>query len=185
MISAEITSDVEENLRELAGDLDNVSAKAALRAANYAGGKIAEEAYSRMNGKGTLARSFLPARFVERSDGIAAGALSTLVYAGIQDKGGTIHSKNRMLSIPLSKKAEKRWPRDFGEELFLVKTKAGKALLAERIGSGKRARLLFHYVLKKSVDISPKGYIEAALDASSEGIREILDDVISERTADA
>lgn len=185
MIDVEIDSNVEASLRELAQDLDEVSARGALKAANYAGGKIAEEAYARMGGKGTLARSFLPARFIDRADGVAAGALSSLVYAGIQDQGGTIHAKNKMLSIPLSNRAEKRWPRDWGDELFFVKTKAGKALLAERVGRGKSAKLLVHYVLKRSVDISPKGYIGAALDSASDGIHEILDEAIAERTANA
>jgi len=144
----------------LASELTEVTAKAMLQVAAFAGGVIQDNIRSSFKpGTGALARSFQSPTFVDAGKGrVAAGVFSDLEYAKIQDQGGTIFPKTvKHLAIPLSKKAGLRWPREWGKgELFMVRPKAsGKLLLA----SGSSGKLTFHYVLKKSVTIRGKEYI--------------------------
>jgi len=141
-------------------------AKSILLAANYAGKIIREEVINFHGGKGSksqLARSFLPAKFIGSPKALRAGALSTLVYADIQDRGGTIKSSrsNGMLAIPLQKGNEKRWPRDWPkDDLTLIKSKKGNLLLVTM--SGKKGTIKPQYLLRKSVSITGSGYLKSA-----------------------
>lgn len=87
------------------------------------------------------------------------GSVSTdSPYAMIHEHGGIITPKNvANLTIPLSPEAKRKTARQFGGRLFPVRVN-GKKFLAEKKGGG----LEFHYLLKDSVQIPAKHYIEAA-----------------------
>lgn len=105
---------------------------------------------------GALARSFRERVRVTRS-GIEMEAKSKLVYARIQDEGGRIFAKKRMLAIPMTSVAVRKWPRDWPRgQLFRPR---GKSYLAEATGNGK---IKVHYLLRASVRIRPKNYTEKA-----------------------
>lgn len=151
--------------------------KIVLKAANHAGGEIAKSVFARHGGgSGALARSFLPAAFTDAPAGtVAAGAFSDLVYAEIQDQGGTIKPKTgKNLAIPVGqKRSDVRWPRDYGKgQLHYMRSKSGKALLVENVGRGKDIRVRF--VLRPQVIVRGSGYLKAAADAAAPGIDRII-----------
>lgn len=158
----------------LAGKLDAMKAKAALRAAAFAGGKLSELVIRELSGgTGQLARSFLPPRLLsDKGETVSAGALSDLVYAGILDRGGTITPRSgQALAVPLTAQAKRMWPRDWpAGKLALIKSRAGKLLLAET----RRGRLTPHYVLKPSVTIRARNYTAKAAKESKDGCAQIL-----------
>lgn len=170
MLSVEINDGLTGILTTIVENFGPAHRKAALKAANYAGGAIAEEVYSRHGGSGNLARSFLPATFIDTDEGVGAAAVSDLVYAGIQNRGGTVTSSRPggMLAVPLTAWAKKRWPRDVGGELFLIKSKRGNLLLMNKLGP--------QYVLKRSVTLTGSGYIDAAAENSKARVAEIIDE---------
>lgn len=139
--------------------------KSALRLAQYGAGELTRESMSRLtkDPTGRLARSFL-ARVVE-GDEIVAEAYSNMKYAAIQNSGGTIRAKGKALAIPLKGPGGPRrgqGPREFGRELFPMRARSGSMLLAERIGKGKRAKVVPRYLLRQSVQIPGVGYLDAA-----------------------
>jgi len=174
MTAVKITGDIGVAFHTKAVALGAEAPQAVLRAANHAGGEIARQVFAKHGGgKGTLARSFLPAAFVDVPGSIAAGAFSDLVYAEVQDQGGTIRPKSgKNLAIPLTPQARNRWPRDWGDKLFFLKSKNGKGLLAERVGNGKKLKV--QYVLQPQVTITGSGYIRAAAAVAAPVIGEII-----------
>jgi len=160
-------------LGKMALTLQPALGRAVLKAANYAGGEIARTVIDEFpRGTGELARSFLPAKFVDASDELAAGALSDLVYADILDRGGTVKPKTaKALAIPISPQAKKRWPRDWPDGvLTLIVSKRGTPLLIE----AKASRTILHYVLKQSVTIAPRHYVDAAAKRAEPQVHKIL-----------
>lgn len=157
-----VKGDLHGVLSDWVTKLTPAKAKEVLRLANVAGGHIAELAYARLikHGTGTLAKSFLPARFVESSKGVAAGALSDLPYAQVQnDTQTTITGKNGKLAIPLTPEASKLWPRDWpSKDLTLIVGDGGKAVLATKQGDKLKAQ----YALVSSVVIKGTHYIDDA-----------------------
>jgi len=150
--------------------LNPALARECMRLANIAGGEIANYAMTYFpNGTGELARSFLPAKFVQSSEGIAAGALSDLDRARILNDGGTITPKTvSKLAIPLTKQAEKLWPRDWPRKDLTLIVGNGKAVLCSKQGD----RLKAQYALVSSVTIRGRHYIDhaaAATKLESEG----------------
>lgn len=174
MLSVEINDGLTGILTTIVERFGPAHRKAALKAANYAGGAIAEEVYSRHGGSGNLARSFLPATFIDTDEGVGAAAVSDLVYAGRLNRGDsetdpvTSTRPGGMLAMPLTDWAKKRWPRDVGGELFLIKSKRGNLLLMNRDGP--------QYLLRKSFHISGSGYIDAAAEKSKARVAEIIDE---------
>lgn len=163
------TSELDGVIRSLEGlpeaiRLDMV--KTALRLAQRGAGELTREVMSRLtkDPTGRLARSFL-ARVVE-GDTITAEAYSDTVYAAIQNRGGTIRPiKAKALAIPLKGSGGPRrgqGPREFGRPLFPIRARSGSMLLVERIGKGKRAKIVPRYLLKQSVRIPGVGYLDAA-----------------------
>jgi len=185
-VEVEVVNSPEAVLDSVADGINPAMARAALRAANYAGGAIAEVITERFSGgRGNLARSFLPAKFIERSGGqVSAGALSDLIYADIQDQGGDILPKTvSKLAIPLpgSSRARRMWPRDWPRgKLFAFTSRRGNRILGERRGRGPRARLVIHYVLKPMVRILGKNYIAEAKERSATKVNEIFTEAIQE-----
>jgi hypothetical protein len=158
--------------------------KAALRLAQYAAGELSRESMARLakDPTGRLARSFL-ARVVE-GDTITAEAYSSMPYAAIHDRGGEIKAKRtKYLAIPIRKGAGKpgrgQGPRDFNRPLFPVRARSGAMLLMERVGKGKRQKMVPRYLLKQSVRIPGVGYLDAAAKTLLEQVG-----ITAERVAD-
>lgn len=180
MVAVKITSNANAVIDAVIDGIDADMAKACLRAANHAGGIIAEEAISRMGGTSALARSFLPARMVSVDKKIGAGALSDLPYADIQNRGGTVYSSRPggNLAVPLTSKAKGMWPRDWGKGQLVAITSKAKNRLLVTVSSGKK--ITPQYVLKESVSIHGSGYLDAATERAEPVAREILDEAIQE-----
>lgn len=107
-----------------------------------------------------------------------AAVVSDLVYARIQDKGGTIRPRRRkFLAIPISQEAKKKaktahglreWPRD---RLRIIKTRKGTLIAAEI----KDKMVTVHYVLKKEVTLSGKQYLTEALKSAKGPMQDAYD----------
>ncbi len=173
--------DVAVVLEGLTQELDLAQAKLVLRAAQHVVGEIRATLYEtvRSGTTGQLARSF-EASFVERNGKtVSAAAGSDLIYARIQDEGGTILPRTvKRLAVPLNDNGRLpigKWPRHWAPgALTLIKSKRGNDLLAEIKGVGKRAKIIPRYALVKSVTLSPKGYLETAARRAEPGVEEIL-----------
>lgn len=170
------------NLSTKISALKAMGPKLVLKAANHAGGEIARSVYAKHGGgSGALARSFLPASFVSAPNGqVAAGAFSDLVYAEVQDQGGTIEPKSgKNLAIPIgAKRTDVRWPRDYPKDSLKFIMAKGKKLLVEKVGKGKD--FVVRFVLKPSVKITGSGYLAAAASAAEPGIEKILQENVDE-----
>ena len=102
---------------------------------------------------------------------------SSLVYSAIHEDGGIIRPKrSQFLTIPVD---PLKFPigttaRDFPNAFFIPenRTPSGKALIARRIGKGKRAQLEVLFVLQRSVKIKPKKYLARAAKRSEPLIAE-------------
>jgi len=194
MLSVHVDRPVGQMLDAAANSVTPELAKAVLRAANYGGGEIAKDTRTMFRkGTGALARSFMPAALIDSKVGIAAGALSDLVYADILNRGGTILAGKtaKMLAIPLTPQARTKWPRDWPkDQLQLIKSKRGNLILVEakqKWSKGGRSggsvstgeKLIAHYVLKKSVDVDPRHYIDWATEAARPTIAKMVGEDIA------
>lgn len=162
-------------LENIAESLDKNRIKTVMRAAQFAGKAIAKKGHERFKETtGSLPRSFLtPTPLSNTSNEASAGALSTLRHSRIQDIGGTIRPKTKQyLAVPLTPTAKKRWPRDWGDSLHLIRSKANNLLLVEVGSKGKKFTV--HYVLKREVKIPGTRYIQDAAADSKKEINEIL-----------
>lgn len=176
-IKVEVEGDLVEYLEELGVNVDKTIAKALLDAALYVEGELREEVMNTFSkgGTGALARSF-KAQLLEDEGSIKrSGAYSDLVYARIQDEGGRITPKTRKhLAIPLSQEAKVpgKWPRTWApRQLFRFTSKRGNKLLGERQGT----KIKTHYLLRESVRLDGKGYIERARRNAEAGIRRVFE----------
>ena len=104
-------------------------------------------------------------------------------YANILETGGTIRpKKTRYLAIPLKAALtragapRKSSPRDWAKT-FIKKSNAGNLIIFQSQSNGK---ILPLYVLKKSVRINAKRYMEISLRETSEKILSIMNKEISE-----
>lgn len=79
-------------------------------------------------------------------------------YARIQEKGGKVRAKNKMLTIPLPgvQGRAANFP-----DAFIIKSKKGNVLLVERKGK-KGLKPLF--VLKREIDIPARHWLETSID---------------------
>ena len=91
---------------------------------------------------------------------------TNLEYAAVHQYGdnNVVPKKAKMLSIPLSKDAARAGgARQFPRPLFVLTAKSGKLFLVETKAKGKgkksKAKLLFHYILVKSVAIPARPYL--------------------------
>ena len=149
--------------------------KGILKAAEFAAGELRRQVRDTFGQRtGGLGRSFR-ATLIDDGEGISAGAFSDAVQAKILDQGGTIHPKSvKFLAIPVSPKAKRTvglWPRHWpkGVLRFLKDPRGGRLVEVSKGG-----RLTLHYLLRKSVTIKARHYIEAAVPAVREAVREIL-----------
>jgi hypothetical protein len=178
MSSVKITSNVGEVFESIVGSLRTQVRNGMLKASEYAAGALRRQIKGEFKTRtGGLARSFKATIQQERKTGeISGGAFSDLGRAPVQNDGGVIKPKNRQyLAVPISQKAKRTvglWPRHWAKgKLFLIKSKAGNLLLAEK--SGRRG-LVLHYALKRSVTIKGRHYIEAAASAVDQVVRDIM-----------
>lgn len=86
-----------------------------------------------------------------------------LMIAGVNEFGADIRpKKGKFLTIPLSKKAKGKNPRDF-KDLFVIKADSGELFLVKEKGKGKD-ELEFYYWLARSVKIPERSFIRSGFD---------------------
>jgi hypothetical protein len=169
-----------------------------LKAAVFATGEIKQEVLNTFSGGRELSRSFKPS-LMTAEDGLGAGqigakATSTLEYAAIQERGGTIRPRSgRFLAVPVKgqKFPEGKWPRHFARgELKLIPRKTGFSLLVKEIGKDivlarrggnkltrrvvKRVELMF--TLRPSVTLTGRRYVERTEARITNELADILGD---------
>jgi len=179
VIKATVTDEATPMLQELIEKLPEVFESGIWDAALHVEGEIKEEILRTFPGgrTGELENSF-HAQFVKKAaNRLTAGAFSDLVYASIQNYGGTILPRTvKNLAIPISERAKKtvgKWPRHYPKgQLTLIKSKKGNLILAEITKSGRIKEAMF--VLKKKVEITGKHYLERAADQATEGVEKII-----------
>lgn len=87
---------------------------------------------------------------------------SNLKYARIQEVGGTIRAKDKLLSIPLSKEAQKSGgARTMAGLILIPKGKGRQHSLLVRPGT--KGGFELHWVLVPSVTLPPRPYLRPAL----------------------
>lgn len=111
----------------------------------------------------TLANS-IDVREIQREGNLVAakiGPSADVPYARIQEYGGTIAAKEKMLKVPISQAAkEGRAP----ERLVLVHADGGPFLMDP-------VTELFHYVLRASVTLPSHAYMRPAADTQQENMK--------------
>lgn len=179
-----LTKDIGVVTSEAAKGITEGLAKSMFKAAETAAIFVGNAAIDLMpGGAGTLARTWKTASAVwlKKGDGgvFSVGVFSSSEYAGIQNYGGTIKPKTaRMLAVPISKDGKMKWPREWPKDKLqiVVNKKTNKVLLAEPALT-KRHKTRYHYVLKRSVTLQGKHYLEIGL---WEGRHEIMDILVTE-----
>lgn len=186
-IGLKIEENVTEVLDAIEGEIPDGVEKGLLRAAEFVVGEIRKQVISTFNpSTGALARSY-KAQLLRSGNTVVAGALSDSVYAGIQDRGGTINAKGKKLAVPVG--AGRSLPVGTGPRdvpgLVLIPRPSGNALLAKVRSDGK---LDVYFVLKDSVTLKGEHYLEAAAKESADDVTEILSeelqDLIDEKDSD-
>jgi hypothetical protein len=99
--------------------------------------------------------------------GTGVGKAKNVVYAYIQDKGGTIRKKNKMLTIPLGN--TKGTIANF-EGGFFIKSKKGNVLYCMR--DGKKIKPLF--LLKDEVNIPATNWFSSVMERREKTLKEML-----------
>lgn len=131
-------------------------------------------------GKGQLAASIQKA---EKAQLVEVG--TNVVYAAIQEKGGTIRPKSaKALAVPVHPDARKaKGPRDF-DDLTMIQ-RSGHAPVLVRSAGKRKARTDIMYVLLKSVTLPARPFLEPALDDSKTDISTIFQREIGNAMAEA
>ena len=94
---------------------------------------------------------------------------SSLMYARIQEFGGTIVSKGKSLTVPVSREARRHlWnggnARNFPRQLFFWHTQSGRTkYLAERKGR----KIEVHFMLVSSVTLPPRPFLRPTADSAA------------------
>lgn len=122
-------------------------------------GQIAREQMSGRPGLkrqgGTLARA---SRVVTRGWGrsfVVQGQFGypSAPYVKVHQDGGPFTSRGKLFSIPLTREARGKWPRDWGKGLFFVKSRRGNLLLMDKTSRSPQ------YVLKRTINIPKRLHI--------------------------
>jgi len=155
-----------------------------IAAAQHLEGTIREVIMRTFQGRtGQLARSF-KTEFVQLPDGtVTARVASRLVYAGIQDEGGTIYPRRaKKLAVPIGAGAHLpvgTYARDV-PGLTLIKSKSGNSILAKvSRGRGGVRDIKAYFVLKDSVRLRGRQYLAKAEAEARPGIERILGDSLN------
>tara|TARA_Y100000593_G_scaffold86609_1_gene165651 strand:- start:2893 stop:3483 length:591 start_codon:yes stop_codon:yes gene_type:complete len=185
MIGFEVNNErkMHDLLYELGANADKAISIALLRCAQHAEGEIKRVAQKTFKpGTGNLMRSFKAQMLDKKGSTLSAGALSDLVYAGIQNEGGTIRSSrgpNKYLAIPMPNRDIPlgKWPRDYPRGALHV----GIAPIPYRLGlvlMDSTGQVMFN--LAKEVKLKPKKYIEEAQEKSSKEWPRIFNERLAE-----
>jgi hypothetical protein len=154
------------------------ASKAMLKAGQETAGNIRREIYAKHpGGKGNMARNVSVSANEGKAGEIAGVTVySDLVYAAIQNYGGTIRPKrSKYLTIPLTQQARNRTAREWGKELRFIESKKGNLLLATvKKRKGKDPQIVPQYLLRKSVEIDGSGYFNEGVEKSLSVIQEAL-----------
>lgn len=185
-IGIEIVSNVTEVMERIEGGMPKGMEKGMLRAAEFVVGEIRREIFDKFpDGRtGELARSY-KAQLLKSGKKVVAGALSDLVYAGIQDRGGTINAKGKMLAIPVGKGRllpVGTGPRDV-PGLSLIKGKGAEGGLLAKVK--KNGKMDVYFVLRSSVTLKGRKYLEAAREKSKDTVKQVLEESVQEVIDDA
>lgn len=135
-------------------------------------------------GTGNLSRSFKPVMLENTEEEITAGVVSDLVYAGIQNDGGTILPKTaKNLAIPVSSNVPLgKWPRDYPKDaLEFVPAKNKGPNVSGYLLDAVSKKPMFR-LQRKSV-IKPTNYLEYAERISSEHYQDIINTELEELLA--
>lgn len=168
----------------LTKDLPAALARGLLKAAYHVEHMIKAEVFETFpEGRtGALARSFRPVFLGREGDTLTAAVKSDLVYARIQDEGGTITAKSgKYLAIPLNRNIPVgKWPRHFAKgELTFLQKKGGNPILAKITGKGNVKPM---FALAPSVMIRAKNYLARAEKRAAPGVEEIIGATLSKLT---
>jgi hypothetical protein len=116
---------------------------------------------------------------------ISAESYSNLIYAKIQNDGGTIKPvSGKYLAVPLksAKVAPGKWPRHFPKSgpgaLHFIPRGGGKSPLLAKLR--KDGSILPVFSLRSSVTLRPKHYLEAAAKKVEPVVEQILMDALDE-----
>jgi len=189
-LSVKIDDELSRFLDEFGKKFPEEIKRRMLLAAEHTVGEIRTVIYSKMKGRGGLARSFR-ATFMQATGftegggfgGMIAGAaaVSDQIYAGIQDQGGTIRPRTgQFLAIPLKGAGVPpgKWPRHFpAGSLFRVGKVLGMSTgTVGSSGNRKNSKAGWRplFALAKQVYIKPHHYLEEAAAKAEDGIAEIL-----------
>jgi hypothetical protein len=169
-ISVEIVNPPDEALAKVAKGIGGSLERGMLLAAEIAAGEVRRAIRARLRQHtGALGRSYRATMLKPKRKGqLRSGAVSDLVYARIQDEGGTVTAKKRFLTIPVSE-AAKRHSRGGGRARQFLDA------LGVRGRARARAQGVVHYAFKRSVRIPASGYLDAAQTAAEPQIAEIVD----------
>lgn len=178
-IDISLRGDPEKWVRTLIPSIRKGAEFGMFKAAQYARGEVQRQISGGFkSGRGGLARSYVATILKPTKKGeLRAGAVSSLVYAKIQNEGGRVTAKAaRALTIPLTHEARRasqvgRTAREFPTPLALIWPK-GKSTgwLVEK----QRRKSIMHYLLTRSVKIPGTRYLEKARDAAEEQILDIV-----------
>tara|TARA_R110002020_G_scaffold304441_2_gene520177 strand:+ start:194 stop:775 length:582 start_codon:yes stop_codon:yes gene_type:complete len=173
----ELNPDLGEMLDDIAARIpEDWMLESMLRQGEMLRGKIVRAIMSAAKEpKGDLMRSYQVELVDKSKEAVSVGVYSDLVYAEIQDEGGTVYPKKKWLAYP-HKDAKSyvgvRWPRDFGKgqlHFALSKKSSDVAYLFE----DGRAKPVF--ILRKSVDLPGLDYLNTALDQYDQEVEKDLD----------
>ena len=181
-------------LDELGANADKAVSVALLRCAQHAEGEIKRTAQKTFNpGTGNLMRSFTAQMLAKKGDTLSAGAVSNLVYAEIQNDGGTIRSSRgpgKNLAVPAKGrfKPPAPWPSDFNDDAFsfIPSKKPGiTGILVEKLAKGQTGKFgkglgRWMYTLMPEVTIKSTRYIERAKEKSSKEWPRVFNERLAE-----
>lgn len=103
--------------------------------------------------------------------GTGVGRTQSVKYASIQDVGGTIHKKDKMLTIPLGK--TKGLIRNYPGGFFF-KSKRGNLLYAVKVGGKKNPKILPLFILKDQVTLPATHWFSGIVDARKEDLQDAM-----------
>ena len=103
--------------------------------------------------------------------GTGVGGTQSVKYASIQDQGGIIKAKKKMLTIPLgsTKGLIRNYPGG-----FFFKSKAGNVLYAMRVGSKKSPKIKPLFVLKDQVTLEATHWFSGITDAREKDLTDLM-----------
>lgn len=161
----------------------------ALRGAQHVAGEVRSVLFDVVRGSsaspltGRLARSWRERLVVAEDRKATAEAYSDLVYARIQDEGGTITARTRKyLAIPLVRLPVGKWPRDWPRNaLQFIPTRRGGVLVRKK----KRGPAEAVYALVRSVNVPAKRYVATAVRRAEPEIPAIMEQAVRAEMAKA